>query len=255
MSPDDALSVIPDGLRNPLLTEYESIVQNYVEHRWKPSELSGGHFSEIVYTILDGYSGGTYASQPTKPPDFVGACRRLEQNADAPRSFQILIPRLLPALYEVRNNRGVGHTGGDVDPNHMDATFVLTSSNWVMSELVRVYHSLTTQQAQQVVDGLVERRIPLVWEGTNMRRVLDPKMNLRSQVLVLLATSPLETSTAELLKWTGYQNPTYFKKLLRDLHRQRLVELSKDEATVQILPPGSHQAGEIVRSANTAWGA
>src|SRR6266851_1018203 len=76
-------------------------------------------------------------------------------NIHVPRSFQILIPRLLPALYEVRNNRGVGHIGGDVDPNHMDATFVISSCNWVMAELVRVYHDLSTNEAQEIVDTLV----------------------------------------------------------------------------------------------------
>ena len=134
MSASEALSAIPIALREPLLKEYSSIVQNYSEHRWSPSELSGGLFCEIVYTILEGHASGTYASAPSKPRDFVGACRRLEENTHVPRSFQILIPRLLPALYEVRNNRGVGHTGGDVDPNHMDATFGRTNCNWVMGE-------------------------------------------------------------------------------------------------------------------------
>jgi hypothetical protein len=122
-TPTAALAAIPNGLRLPLLSEYQSIAQNYAEHRWSPAELSAGIFCEIVYTILDGHAKGSYPAHPSKPADFVGACRKLEQNIHVPRSFQILIPRLLPALYEVRNNRGVGHTGGDVDPNHMDATW------------------------------------------------------------------------------------------------------------------------------------
>lgn len=40
--PGHTLSSIPAGLRDPLLHEYESIVQNYMERRWSPSELSGG---------------------------------------------------------------------------------------------------------------------------------------------------------------------------------------------------------------------
>lgn len=67
-----------------------------------------------------------------------------------PRSFQILIPRLLPALYEIRNNRNVGHVGGDVDPNFMDSTAVLGTANWIMAELVRVFHSVSTPEAQAI---------------------------------------------------------------------------------------------------------
>jgi hypothetical protein len=227
MSAQDALAAIPGGLRQPLLTEYQSIVQNYSEHRWSPSELSGGRFCEIIYTILIGQASGKYAAGPSKPRDFISACRTLEQNTHVPHSFRILIPRLLPALFDVRNNRGVGHGGGDVDPNHMDATFVLSSCNWIMAELVRVYHNLSTDEAQRLVDTLVERRIPLIWEGAHMRRVLDPKVKLRGQVLLFLSTTPNgRVSTSDLFEWTGYANLTYFRKLLQQMHSQRLLELS-----------------------------
>ncbi|MHC4455277.1 MAG: hypothetical protein ACYSWS_11405, partial [Planctomycetota bacterium] len=126
-----ALSTIPAGLRKPLLKEYNNIVQNYMERRWSPSELSGGHFSEVVYTIIEGMGSTNYASRPSKPRNFVDACKKLENYSNLPRSLRILIPRFLPPLYEIRNNRGVGHVGGDVDPNHMDSNAVLAISNWI----------------------------------------------------------------------------------------------------------------------------
>ena len=174
-----ALSAIPPGLRDPLLKEYRTIVQNFLEQRWLPTELHGGRFSETVYTILDGHAKSSYAPAPAKPADFVAACRALEKNklAHVPHSFQILIPRMLPALYDVRNNRNVGHVGGDVDSNHMDAVAVLSMSNWIMGELVRVYHNLTTIQAQQLVDALVEVRLPAVWTGDDgVKRVLETSL-------------------------------------------------------------------------------
>src|SRR6266436_4912695 len=112
LSRQNALASLPVGLREPLLKEYNSIVQNFFERRWSPSELSGGRLCEIVYTILEGKAKGSYASQPSKPRDLVAACRQLETHSNLPRSFQILLPRLLPALYEIRNNRNVGHVGG-----------------------------------------------------------------------------------------------------------------------------------------------
>jgi hypothetical protein len=249
MTAQEALAAIPEGLRGPLLNEYGSIVQNFAERRWSPSELSGGKFCEIVFTILDGFAKSAYAAAPSKPSNFVQACRGLESNSNVPRSFQILIPRLLPALFEVRNNRGVGHAGGDVDPNHMDAVFVMSSCSWVMAELVRVFHNVTTAEAQRVVDGLVERRTPLLWIGEDMKRVLDPKMSLPDQVLVLASTSPDRVQSTDLLKWTDYKNPTYFRKLLRELHKKRLIELSTDETTVLLLPPGDKIASAVIAKA------
>lgn len=200
MTQKSVLGLLPSGLRAPLFAEYEAILGSFLEGRWLPAELSGGRFCEIVFTIIEGYASGTYPTVPKKPQDFVSACRRLEQNTHVPRSFQILIPRLLPTLFEVRNNRGVGHVGGDVNPNHMDATFVLTSANWVMGELIRVFHNVTTNQAQSIVDGLAERQIPLIWEGKDTRRVLQPNLRIQSQVLLLLATTKNPVRTADLLE-------------------------------------------------------
>ncbi|WP_254513741.1 hypothetical protein [Anatilimnocola floriformis] len=237
--PSQAFAALPAGLRDPLLEEYRLIAQNYVEGKWLPSELSGGRFSEIVYTILDGHAKGVYASSPSKPQNFVQACRNLENNANEPRSFQILIPRLLPALYEIRNNRNVGHVGGDVDSNHMDATAVLSNASWIMGELIRVLHNLAIADAQQVVDQLVERRIPIVWQSVDMKRVLNPKLKLQDQVLLLIASCASQCNVDDLQKWLDYENKAYFSKILKELHSQRLIEYSEQHRTVHILPPGS----------------
>jgi hypothetical protein len=244
----DALRDVPDGLRKPLLKEYESIVQNYMERRWSPSELSGGLFCEIVYTILDGHAKNKYAAGPAKPGNFVDACKKLESNAGVPRSFQILIPRTLPALYEVRNNRGVGHAGGDVDPNHMDAIAVLSMSNWIMAELIRVFHSTTTDEAQALVDNLVERRVPLVWQSGDVKRVLDPKMPLPHQALVLLASTSGHVKVADLVKWTDTKTTKegYFLRMLRQLHSKRQIEPSSNDTMAEILPPGSQAVDAVM---------
>ena len=79
-----------------------------------------------------------------------------------------------------------------------------------------------------------------------MRRVLDTSLGLREQILVLLCTSPSTISVADLKLWTGYKNNTYFKKLLIDMHEQRLIELSSDGSTALILPPGDKIASDLI---------
>lgn len=105
---DHLLGALPSGLRESLVSEYKKLTQNYMEHRWEPAELGAGKICEIVYSIIKGHIDGSYPSSPTKPRNMVLACRQLENESTLPRSFQILIPRMLPPLYEIRNNRGVG---------------------------------------------------------------------------------------------------------------------------------------------------
>jgi hypothetical protein len=242
-----ALTAIPLGLRDPLLSEYQTIVQNFLEHRWLPSELSGGRFSEIVYTILDGHAKGAYAGAPSKPGNFEQACKKLENNAHEPRSFQILIPRMLPALYEVRNNRSVGHVGGDVDPNHMDSLVVLSMCNWIMGELVRVYHAMNVPDAQKVVNALAEIRIPVVWSDGYKKRILQPTLKLPEQLLLLIATTLPQITINELQLWSEASDKSYFMKVLRAFHKKRLIELDEKAGTIQVLPPGAKQTEEILR--------
>lgn len=245
MDTTSALSAIPKTLRDELLSEYRSIIQNYSEHRWSPSELSAGRFCEVVYCILSGYGSRAYPARASKPVDMVSACRTLETNKHVPRSFQILIPRTLPSLYEIRNKRGVGHVGGDVDSNHMDATFVVAASNWILAELVRVFHSLSIEEAQDLVDAIAERRVPLIWQGKDVKRVLDPRIEARDQLLLLIASSPGRVDVKNLRTWVEYKNATRFIALLRKLHKARLIEFCEADSKVEILPPGSLEASKI----------
>ena len=246
---EQALATIPDGLRKPLLEEYGTILRNYLERRWTPSELSGGRFCEIVYTILNGYSTGNYPSSPTKPTNFVEACRALESNTSNPRSFQILIPRILPALYEIRSNRGVGHVGGDVNSNHIDASVVLSITSWIMAELIRVFHNIDIQDAQKIADSLVDHQTPLVWQSGDIRRVLKPDLSIRNQILLLSSVSKSVTKD-DLLCWIEPSNRSYFYRLLREMHRSRLIELSSDETTIELLPPGMAIVESIISSSD-----
>ena len=129
----------------------------------------------------------------------VDACRALEQAPSTfPRSVRIQIPRMLVALYEIRNNRRVGHVGGDVDPNHMDAVAVVYMAKWLVAELVRIFHDVDMRTASEIVDALVEREIPIVWSvDEKKKRVLSANMSRpRKTLLLLYATSgPVLDST------------------------------------------------------------
>lgn len=255
INPDSALRSLPSGLRTELLACFRSIVTNYIEGRWEPSELNGGKFCEVVFSIIEGALSGAFPSTSTKPSNIVAACRALESrpansNLVGDRSFRILIPRLLPYLYEIRNNRGVGHVGGDVNPNRADAEATLTTSSWIMAELVRIFHGIEVVDAQEVVDALVIRRHPLIWKDGNLRRVLEPSMKKAEQVLALLYSEEGWTNPENLRVWVEYANSTQFKtKVLQPLHKKRLIEYDRDAASVKITPLGArHVEARVLKS-------
>src|SRR5207248_3344311 len=103
----DLLSPLPAGLRQPLLNCFNEVRANFLESRWEPSELNGGKFCEVAYTIIKGALDGQYPSAPSKPRNLAEACRAIEQTPTTTmrgdRSLRVLIPRILVALYEIRN--------------------------------------------------------------------------------------------------------------------------------------------------------
>jgi hypothetical protein len=251
LTASDALAGLPSGLRDDLLNAFGEIVSNYRERRWEPSELNGGKLCEAVFTVVDGYlAGDKYPPRATKPSRFPQACLALEQKyAGVPesRSPRVLIPRVLIGLYDIRNNRGVGHAGADVDPNPMDAMFVLHASKWLVAELVRLLHALSTDEASEIVDVLVERELPWVWTDGDKKRLLRLGLTWKQQTLVMLLTETGEVAEDDLRGWLDHPSATNFRKnVLRALHKVRQVEYDSDRRTVRLLPPGVAAAEVLV---------
>lgn len=245
LDPRDAFSALPPTLVADLLDAFRQVIKNYSEHRWEPSELNGGKLCEAGYTILTGYFTGTYALRAHKPKNMVSACRDLEQQ-QGPRSARIQIPRVIIALYEIRNNRGVGHAGGDVNPNEMDATAVVYMSKWIVAELVRLLHGLKTDQAAKLVGALVEREIALVWRNGEKRRVLATGLSLRKCTLLLLSDA-LEVRESDLVSWLEQKRPAdYRNKVLKPMHKERFIEYDQTKGTVTLLPPGIAAAEALI---------
>jgi len=241
---------IPDSLRTSLLERFNEIARNFRERRWEPSELNAGKFCEVVYTILFGYINGTYPSAPKKPKNFVDACRSLEQAPASAfsRSIRIQIPRILVALYEIRNNRGVAHVGGDVDPNHMDSIAVLYMSKWVLAELMRVFHGVSCEEATSIVEGIIERVIPVIWKVNDSKyRVLNPQMTMKQKTLVLLYHNPAGVHEKELASWLKISNlPAYRRDVLRVLHDRCMIEFDEQERVAIISPLGVRHVEEEI---------
>jgi hypothetical protein len=240
--PADALGMLPSSLRDELLEAFQKIVNNYRERRWEQAELNGGKLCEIVYSILRGHVDGKFPPSSSKPPRLADACKALEQASGFPRSVRVQLPRMLIALYEIRNNRGVGHVGGEVDPNFMDATAVLAMSKWVLAELVRIFHQLDPAEAEGIVDALTIREVPLVWEVNGRRRVLNPSLTMKEKTLLLLYSSNAPLGETVLGEWAERSNASNYRRdVLRPMHKLKLVEYDPTAGTVALSPIGVRQ--------------
>src|SRR3984957_1937356 len=186
------------------------------------SSLNAGKFCEAVYTILVGYPPDSYPATKVSRQGFVNLCRDLENKKPkdvVPEPIRLLIPRALPAIYDIRSNRGVGHISDKFDANQMDAAFGMATCNWVLAELVRVFVSanqpaFSTADAQALVEDLTRPRIPLIWKSGERRRVMDNSLNLYDQIVALVADGSVTKDT--LLKDAEYYTDKYLTDCLAE---------------------------------------
>ncbi|MBI1193670.1 MAG: hypothetical protein GC205_10930 [Bacteroidetes bacterium] len=236
----DLKSALPIALVDFLMTAYLEIKENYLLERHEPSELNGGKFVEACYRILEHETKGSFTAIGAHMPDMIGKLRAFEQlpATAAIESYRIHIPRALCMIYNIRNKRGVGHLGGDVNPNFTDSTMICACSDWVLAELLRVHYSFSLDEAQKLVDGIVIRPTFLVHQIADIKRILNPDLKNSDQVLVLLASEfPKPTSDITLFNWIEPKSKGTFFNLLKQMHSKRLIEYSSDK-TCSILPTG-----------------
>jgi len=244
----ELLSPVPKTLVSELTLALNQIERNFKEHRWEPAELNGGKLCEIVYSILRGYIDNNFPQTASKPKNMADACKLLEQTPSTfPRSVRIQIPRMLIALYEIRNNRGVGHVGGDVDPNHMDAVCVLQMSKWIVGELIRIFHSISTEEATKAVEALSDRELTLIWKINGISRVLNNNLSMLDKTLVLLYSSPTGITEAELVLSVEHSNASVYRRdILKKAHKKRLLEYDQSSRLSTISPLGSRHVEEAI---------
>jgi len=158
-------------------------------------------------------------------------------------SLRIIIPRSLILLYTLRGKRGIGHLGGDVDANEIDAATVVRICDWIVCELIRVYHKQSLEEAQGVVDALAERSVPEIWNVAGKKRVLRPGLDYKQKTLLLAYSEASEGVLVEdLFAWTEHPRlRDYRRRVLAALHRERLIEYDEETQIVYISPLGSQE--------------
>jgi hypothetical protein len=216
--------------------------------------MAAGKLCESVLRLLQEKITGAHTPFNKNIRNFADECRALIQssNAAVPESLRVVIPRALVFVYTVRNKRGIGHVGGDVDANRIDAMTIARMCDWLVCELVRVFHGMSLEEAQDIVDALAVRNTPEIWQVGGKKRVLKSGLDFKQKVLLLCHESADSAILAEdLFDWVEYSNFSVFKrKVLIPLHRDRLIEYDRGSDAVTISPLGVREVEDNILSSD-----
>lgn len=242
ISIETALSTLPSQFKSRLIKNYKELKSSFLESKYELCGLKAGKLCEVILRYLQFILTGNFIAYGSKIPNFKNECDALTQTPKTAgsESFRILIPRAIDFLYTLRNKRDIGHIGGDIDANEIDAMASLKIADWCISEIIRNIHSLSIEEAQGIVDSIAERNIPFIWDVMGKKRVLDNKMSFKNQVLLLIYSHQDKGVPVEdLFDWTEYSRMNDFKsKVIEPMHKERIVEYDKESSFVFISPKG-----------------
>jgi hypothetical protein len=253
---ETALGNVPAQFRGRLVKTYLDIKRRLAEANYESLGLAAGKFCEIVLRLLQHEILKAHTPFGQKIPDFSVECRKLIESPKTAgeESLRVVMPRALVFIYTLRNKRGIGHVGGDIDANRIDAMTIARSCDWVTCELIRVYHTFSLEDAQDLVDSLAQRNVPEVWHVAGRKRILRDGLDFKQQVLLLCYQEPGSAVLSEdLFSWVEYSDYSMFKRsVLTPLHKGRLVEYDRDSEAVTISPLGIKAVEEKILRKDTS---
>lgn len=217
---------LPKPLVQALLNAHLELKEQFYQEHFRPSELEGGRFVEAALRVIQELTSGSYTPIDKSLPAFNEDYLKKISNEAKPgthASLRIHIPRALFTVYAIRNQRDVGHIGGDVNPNEADAYLIISVCDWVLAELIRLNFSCPVSEAQGIVDDLVERRIPIVQDFDGFPKILRTNLSLPQQIMTIAYTRGKQGfELTDLLSWLKPAKESAIKTALYRLVNERL---------------------------------
>jgi hypothetical protein len=243
---DKALADVPKRFREKIVTAYLEIKKRYQEstlnRSFDAAGISAGKFCESILRFLQHQLTNQSIPFGRHVPNFNEECQKLINlpSAAGSESLRVVIPRALVFLYTMRGKRGIGHVGGDIEANGIDLATIVKISDWIMCELLRIFHNLPIEDAQALLDSISIKSNPIVWDISGKKRILRTDLNYKQKILLLLYSSTESSAlTEELCEWAEHPNASSFRRdVLRPMHRSRLIEYDGSNEIVYLSPLG-----------------
>ena len=221
---------LPKQIVSELLEAYCETKSNYYLNKFRPNEVEGGRFAEAVFRILEIHAFGSQ-TPIGKQLDTEKLITRLQNIpfGNQPESIRLHIPRTLRLIYDIRTKRDAAHLADGIDPNPQDATFVVAACDWILAELVRLYHSVSPQEAQNIVDSIVEKKSLVVQDFDGFLKTLNPSWGPKERLLATLYQRGRSGATVdELSSWLRPNQRANVRRTLGQLEHDNDFVVGRD---------------------------
>ena len=233
---------IDSSLVRELLDSHAEARRNLQLGGYRLSAVEGGRFCEGAFRILEQITTGKWTPLG-KQIDTEKLIERLRSLSSATfgESVRLHIPRALRLVYDIRNKRDAAHLADGIDPNLQDANVVISTINWVLAEFLRLYHSVSADEAHRIVAEIVSRTVPIIQDFDGSLKVLNTSLAARDYCLVLLYNRSSQGATfVELESWVRPSMRANLRRTLRQLE-DRSAFIHSDSQRFRITQAGDRE--------------
>jgi NAD-dependent DNA ligase len=135
----------------------------------------------------------------------------------------LAIPRVAESIYTIRSKKNVAHVK-TINPSFIDSSYCVSACDWMLSELVLLFFKADPNEASELIDSMLKKKVPTVEEFEDGSIViLRSDLSVSQEIMLTLYYHyPKRLTSTELSKSVkgGYG---YINKLLSNLENQRCV--------------------------------
>jgi hypothetical protein len=231
---------LPAELADEVLDQYVETKRRYYLSDHRPTAVEGGRFCEAVTRVLEHELFGKYTKLGKSLPGLDD--KRLtsfRQAQSQHESLRVHLPKALYLVYGIRNQRDAAHLGDGIDPNLQDATIVVGVLDWIMAELVRIYHTVSPDEAHAIITDLVTREVPVI-EEIDGQPVCSKDLGVGDRALIFLYRAGRDQGLdiPELQRQMRHDNKGNLTKAIKRLDEKGLVLLHPTTKKAHITSKG-----------------
>lgn len=210
---------LPRDLADELFSSYEGMIRKFHAADYESCLNRAGKFVEQALRCLESIRTG---AAPKEIKSISNTINNLKTAANLNESVSTLIPRIVSAMiYDVRSKKGAVHVKG-IDPSSLDATLAISAASWVISELLRLYHTANDNAVQMYVSSLMRAKVPYI-ETISNEVIVTRKVPATVEVALLLSTQSGDGVTRSELGKRAQCSPASVTKSLTKLKSERLA--------------------------------
>lgn len=243
MSENDIVNLLTPKIDKNLS---KSLVSSFLEirHDLKTGILgraSGGKFVESFVQILQFLDTGNYDKKPNVDKYLTTIDSKISKLSD---DLKICCSRVARACYTIRNKRNIAHKA-DIKTNYYDLKFLYTSTQWILTELVRDSSLGDMDQIGKAIDYI---QIPAsqIIEDFQHKKTVFGKFSVTEELLILLHSSyPNDLSSDYIQKSLERRAKSSIYKGLKKLWLNKLVNNENNQ--FKLTQHGYTEATQIIQ--------